>query len=253
VDVRATVLSMARADNVADVSSAFAAGVAVPTVVLSRVWVCTADTVLVLVGSAGTPAGGGSYSRLDGASSRLQLGVGKIGQIAASRTPLIVRGLRGDEEWLQNPSWIARQGVRTFVGLPLVANSSLVGVVALFDRVLLSDAALDEFRFLADFAAVRLLDIQRRHEIADDGTDKNALTSPIARAREETRDATRSTPGSTPTTIVTRAELRAFEKRSIEAALARCRGKVFGADGAAQLLGMKPTTLASRIKALGIR
>jgi hydrogenase-4 transcriptional activator len=30
------------------------------------------------------------------------------------------------------------------------------------------------------------------------------------------------------------------------------KGKLFGADGAAALLGMKPTTRASRIKALGI-
>jgi transcriptional regulator with GAF, ATPase, and Fis domain len=30
--------------------------------------------------------------------------------------------------------------------------------------------------------------------------------------------------------------------------LMACQGKVFGADGAAALLGVKPTTLASRIK-----
>jgi hypothetical protein len=30
-------------------------------------------------------------------------------------------------------------------------------------------------------------------------------------------------------------------------------GKVFGPDGAAALLGMKPTTLATRIKALGLQ
>src|SRR5262245_15949061 len=39
---------------------------------------------------------------------------------------------------------------------------------------------------------------------------------------------------------------------ALEAALAVCGGKVFGDGGAAKLLGMKPTTLASRLKALGI-
>ena len=39
----------------------------------------------------------------------------------------------------------------------------------------------------------------------------------------------------------------------ISAALQHSGGKVFGAGGAAELLGMKPTTLASRIKALGIK
>jgi len=35
-------------------------------------------------------------------------------------------------------------------------------------------------------------------------------------------------------------------------ALKQTGGKIFGPDGAAQLLGLKPTTLASRIKKLGI-
>jgi transcriptional regulator with GAF, ATPase, and Fis domain len=51
---------------------------------------------------------------------------------------------------------------------------------------------------------------------------------------------------------VTRAEVRRLERANIEAALAATRGKIFGDDGAARLLGMRPTTLASRIKALGI-
>jgi DNA-binding NtrC family response regulator len=53
--------------------------------------------------------------------------------------------------------------------------------------------------------------------------------------------------------LITRAELRRRERESIRAALALTRGRVFGPGGAAELLGMKPTTLASRIKALGLR
>jgi len=53
--------------------------------------------------------------------------------------------------------------------------------------------------------------------------------------------------------ILTRAALRQHERASIEAALRQTGGRVFGPDGAAVLLGMKPTTLASRIKALGVR
>ena len=52
--------------------------------------------------------------------------------------------------------------------------------------------------------------------------------------------------------MLTRSELKARERESIAAALAQTGGKIFGADGAAALLGMKPTTLASRIKALGL-
>jgi transcriptional regulator with GAF, ATPase, and Fis domain len=63
---------------------------------------------------------------------------------------------------------------------------------------------------------------------------------------------TPSDPGHEPV-LLTRSELKQRERASIEAALQRTEGKVFGKTGAAALLGMKPTTLASRIKALGLR
>jgi len=53
--------------------------------------------------------------------------------------------------------------------------------------------------------------------------------------------------------VLTRAELKRRERDSIVAALRQRGGEIFGADGAAALLGMKPTTLASRIKALRLR
>jgi transcriptional regulator with GAF, ATPase, and Fis domain len=53
--------------------------------------------------------------------------------------------------------------------------------------------------------------------------------------------------------ILTESELKRRERESIIAALAQANGKISGPRGAAELLGMKPTTLASRIKALGLR
>jgi transcriptional regulator with GAF, ATPase, and Fis domain len=52
--------------------------------------------------------------------------------------------------------------------------------------------------------------------------------------------------------VLTREELRRVERENLTRALERCRWRVFGPRGAAALLGMKPTTLASRIKALGM-
>jgi len=52
--------------------------------------------------------------------------------------------------------------------------------------------------------------------------------------------------------VLTASEMRAHERANILAALQACAGKVFGAGGAAEMLDIKPTTLASRIKALGI-
>ncbi|MBA2402638.1 MAG: histidine kinase, partial [Bradyrhizobium sp.] len=52
--------------------------------------------------------------------------------------------------------------------------------------------------------------------------------------------------------VMTSAEMRDQERANILAALAACNGKVFGSNGAAAMLDLKPTTLASRMKALGI-
>jgi transcriptional regulator with GAF, ATPase, and Fis domain len=52
--------------------------------------------------------------------------------------------------------------------------------------------------------------------------------------------------------VLTDAEVRRLEVDNIRAALRQTKGKVSGPGGAAELLGIKPTTLASRMKALGI-
>jgi PAS domain S-box-containing protein len=53
--------------------------------------------------------------------------------------------------------------------------------------------------------------------------------------------------------VVTEDARRNRDRTNILAALEACGGKIFGDGGAAELLGLKPTTLASRIKSLGIR
>ncbi|HWI57978.1 MAG TPA: sigma-54 dependent transcriptional regulator, partial [Bacillota bacterium] len=52
--------------------------------------------------------------------------------------------------------------------------------------------------------------------------------------------------------ILTEAELRELEKQNLLAALNQCDWKIHGKDGAAALLGVKPTTLNSRIQKLGL-
>lgn len=52
--------------------------------------------------------------------------------------------------------------------------------------------------------------------------------------------------------VILDADLKHQQKNSIIEALSRCDGKIFGESGAANLLGLKPTTLASRIKRFGI-
>ena len=66
-----------------------------------------------------------------------------------------------------------------------------------------------------------------------------------------------STAGASTTTasdrVLTIAELQEFEKNNILSALKTCRWKIAGDDGAAKLLGIKPSTLTSRISSLGLK
>ena len=51
-----------------------------------------------------------------------------------------------------------------------------------------------------------------------------------------------------PSALMNASQHKALEKNNIEQALTHCKGKIYGTDGAADLLGLKPTTLASKIK-----
>jgi transcriptional regulator with GAF, ATPase, and Fis domain len=228
LDLRATLAGIVRAGSIDDLARAVTASLAASrSVALARAWVVDGSGALQLVGSAGTPSGGGSYSRMDGEFREMAIADAKIAEVAASREAFVVLGLRGDEEWLTNPLWAARQGVRAFVALPLIEQDALAGVLAIVDRVVPSPEAIAELQLVADLSAVRVTELRAR----------------------STELSERLTPA---TIVFTRAELRRVERQNIESALAQTRGKVFGVDGAAALLGMRPTTLASRIKALGI-
>jgi formate hydrogenlyase transcriptional activator len=55
------------------------------------------------------------------------------------------------------------------------------------------------------------------------------------------------------TPVSTRAKLLELERTSIMEALERSGGKIYGSGGAAEILGMRPTTLSSKIAALQIK
>ena len=58
--------------------------------------------------------------------------------------------------------------------------------------------------------------------------------------------------GDHPNAVLTDEDMRLREKANLEKALQHSDWKIYGAGGAAELLGLKPTTLLSRIKKMGI-
>jgi transcriptional regulator with GAF, ATPase, and Fis domain len=87
--------------------------------------------------------------------------------------------------------------------------------------------------------------VERAVILSPDGSLRFDLPSPSARAA-----ARPPPPRAEPSRLVTRDDLKRLERENILLALQQTEGRVFGARGAARILGMKPTTLASRIKAL---
>ena len=53
--------------------------------------------------------------------------------------------------------------------------------------------------------------------------------------------------------VIPEVEWRRLEHQNLRTALELAIGRIYGPDGAAELLGVKPTTLISRLKALGLR
>jgi transcriptional regulator with GAF, ATPase, and Fis domain len=60
-------------------------------------------------------------------------------------------------------------------------------------------------------------------------------------------------PAHAPGDILSAAEMKRQERENIAAALRRTQGRIYGRDGAARLLGLKPTTLLSRLVKLGLK
>ena len=53
--------------------------------------------------------------------------------------------------------------------------------------------------------------------------------------------------------ILTEMQIRKLERENIEAGLRQCAGKIYGPQGAANLLGLPPTTLNARINKMGLK
>jgi two-component system cell cycle sensor histidine kinase/response regulator CckA len=115
---------------------------------LARIWTLDADaTVLELQASAGL------YTRLDGGHARVPVGQFKIGRIAEEREPHLTNSVLNDPR-IGDPAWAAQERLVAFAGYPLIAGGDLVGVVAMFSREPLTEAALEGLRTIADAIAV---------------------------------------------------------------------------------------------------
>jgi PAS domain S-box-containing protein len=96
-----------------------------------------------------------------------------------------------------------------------------------------------------------LQNIIERAVILSSGPDL-ALERAMAGSTTAQQAAVSTAPEENPDRVLTAAELAELERANIRRALAACGGKIAGKNGAARLLGIPPTTLSSRMKALKV-
>ncbi len=94
--------------------------------------------------------------------------------------------------------------------------------------------------------------MERAYILSGDGPLRVDLALPEVRRSQDRLDSPHSKQQAR-RGFLTVEELQEFEIENLLGALEAADWKVFGPNGAAALLGMKPTTLASRLKALNIR
>ena len=233
----------------------------------------TQSTCLHLVASAGVEGEAVDLLR------RNLIGIGSLGRIPVSRTPLIARtGL--DALGVAEPAWLTRNQVRAFVALPLEHGERCIGVLAVFSR---GGLAEEQVRLLAastrlgaealgNVAAFRTLAADRNHLAARNARLRSGLGLPP----EPEPAPAPPNPGAAPLLptpapppalfpgagtmlhldATAPAPLRSFaevQREGILRTLERTGWRVSGPKGAATVLGLKPTTLESKMKRLGIR
>jgi signal transduction histidine kinase/ActR/RegA family two-component response regulator len=117
---------------------------------LARIWVLDKGAnVLVLQASAGI------FTQLADDYSRVPVGQLKVGRIALEHKPYLTNDLVGESK-VSEQEWARRQGIVAFAGYPLLVESRLLGVIALFAREPLTRTVLQALEVVADGIALRI-------------------------------------------------------------------------------------------------
>src|SRR5262245_36601518 len=161
----------------------------------------------------------GVSTRTDGPFRRFPLGLGPVGRVFQEHQPLVANH---DLEHLEiaEPLWLTLHAIRGFVAVPLLLAGECVGVLALFSRRELLAADVRGLAAIAELLAMTL------HSESSDRSPAAAVPLRL---------------------------LATIEREAIVRTLEATGGRVSGPRGAAGILGLKPTTLHSRMRKLGVR
>jgi PAS domain S-box-containing protein len=165
-----------------------------PGVALARIWLLpSADlptichTVsdrpgdLCLVASAGTPINspGEDWSFLRGQFARVPFNIGKVGQVAATRHPILVEDVAAPNDWIVQPEWAKREDIRSFAGHPLIFRDKLLGVISVFSRHPLGPREFTWFGLFANQAALAIANARSEEDLQSSERNLAAIIDTI--------------------------------------------------------------------------
>jgi PAS domain S-box-containing protein len=173
-----------------------------PGVALSRIWLLPSvhlpsfyhsasdpPDCLCLVASAGTPinSSGEDWSFLQGHFARMRFNVGKVGQVAATRHPILVEDVAAQNDWIVRPEWAKREEIRSFAGHPLIFRDKLLGVIAVFSRQPLGQREFTWLGLFANQAALAIANACAEEALQSSERNLVALVNTIPTAAWTTR------------------------------------------------------------------
>ncbi len=119
-------------------------------VAFARIWTHNPQEKLLNLQSSA-----GIYTHIDGAHSRIPVGKFKIGLIAQERKPHITNSVQTNPR-VSDKEWAIREEMVAFAGYPLIADSEVMGVVAMFSKQQLNQNTIDLLSFIAGEIAVAI-------------------------------------------------------------------------------------------------
>lgn len=173
-----------------------------PDMALTRIWLiapgdlCTSCPMkslcpdqtrcLHLVASAGKPlknqvtgdAEQEEWSRINGHFRRIPLNAPlKVSHVAATGGPIHIRTHQeeGAQLWISRQEWVNAQQIRSFAGLPIVFQEGVLGVLAAFSRVELTERELGWLQGFAERAAEAISKAQATGQVMALRTSVTAL------------------------------------------------------------------------------
>jgi len=178
----------------------------------------------------------GVSQNLEGPYRRFPIGARRVGRVVAERKPYLEHGDLANRG-IADPTWLAVHGVQSFAAVPLGEGR---GVLAVFSRRLLTDQDVRLLAFAARAAG---------HGAGDPLPPARDARTPRAElaAPPHTKPPRPGVIAGPPRTL---AEI---QREAIERVLAETGGRISGPHGAAAALGLKPSTLVSRMQKLGVR